>query len=275
MHIKTLVCDLDGTLLAPGGGIRLSDTVADALISLQKKGVTLVLASARIFQGILPIALQLQMDHYQGYIIAQNGTMGYDVANKKVLFLHDIKKEDSLFLWNTAIQLGLDFAIAQPSYMIASGYSEGFYLDHKNCEIDYLITDRPSIYVKDEIWKCAASQKKEVLDTAFIPFQQEVNGRYPYQLVRSTDTIIDIVKEKCTKENGLQELFALTGQSFATAAAIGDGNSDAKMIQHSAYGVTLENGSALCKQYAKQIVPSYREEGCLSLFQALLNAKKA
>ena len=41
MHIKTLVCDLDGTLLAPGGGIHLSDAVADALISLQKKGLLL------------------------------------------------------------------------------------------------------------------------------------------------------------------------------------------------------------------------------------------
>lgn len=138
-----------------------------------------------------------------------------------------------------------------------------------------MITDRPSIYVKDEIWKYNASQKKEILDTTFLHFQQEVNEKYPYQIVRSTDTIIDIVKENCSKENGLQELFALTGQSLASTAAIGDGNSDVKMTQHSAYGMTLENGSALCKQYAKQIVPSYRQEGCLSLFQALLNAKKA
>ena len=78
MEIKTLICDLDGTLLAPSGGVLVSDRVRDALIALQEQGMTIVLASARIFQGVLPLARQLQMDRYHGYIIAQNGTLGYD-----------------------------------------------------------------------------------------------------------------------------------------------------------------------------------------------------
>lgn len=270
MEINTLICDLDGTLLAPSGGVHVSKRVEEALIALQEQGMTIVLASARIFQGVRPLAKQLQMERYHGYIIAQNGTMGYDVANDRTLFVHDIQIDDSMQLWKLATEKGLDFGVAQPAYMVASGFSEGFYLDRFNCQVDYLLTDQPQSYVKDVIWKCSASAQKETIDAVFDTFQQQVEATYPYHVIRSTETFVDVIHQGCSKENGLKELFALTNQNFEHAAAIGDGNSDAEMIRLSAYGVTLENGSERCKQYAKRIVPSYEQEGCLELFEELL-----
>lgn len=271
MEIKTLICDLDGTLLAPSGGVLVSDRVRDALIALQEQGVTIVLASARIFQGVLPLARQLQMDRYHGYIIAQNGTLGYDVSRDQTLFVHAIEQADSLALWEMARQMGLDFGIAQPSYMVASGYSEGFALDRYNCAVDYLLTDTPQRYVREEIWKCSASGDKATVDRSFDRFRTQVEARYPYRVIRSTDTFVDVIRQGCDKAGGLKELFAQIGGSFAQAAAIGDGDSDAQMIRESAWGVTLENGSALCKRHAKRIVPSYEQEGCLMLFSQLLS----
>ena len=235
MTIKVLVCDLDGTLLQPSGGTKVSERVAQALIELQQKGITLILNSARILHGILPLAQQVQMDRYGGYIIAQNGTMGYDVAAQKIMFSHTIDRDDSLQLWRETVRRGLDFGIAQPSYVVASGFSEGFVLDRDNCEVDYLLTDDPSRYVKEDIWKCAVSMNKQKLDQEY------------------------------------EELFALTGLEFEQTAAIGDGDSDVEMIESSAYGVTLENGSKRCRQAADLIVPSYESEGCLQLFTYLKN----
>lgn len=269
---KVLICDLDGTLLAPGGGVHLCERVADALIRLQQKGMIVVLASARIIHGVLPVAKQIQMDRYHGYIIAQNGTLGYDAANENVLFSHEIEKQDSLDLWTLAVRMGLDFGIAQPSYMVANEFSKGFFLDRHNCQVDYLLTNKPQLYVKDAIWKCSISQEKEKIDAVFDLFKKEAEVRFPYHIVRSTDTVVDIVKQGCTKENGLRELFALTGMTFQDAVAIGDGNSDAEMIRCSAYGVTLENGSESCKRYAQRIVSSYEQDGCMELFEELLKA---
>ena len=64
---------------------------------------------------------------------------------------------------------------------------------------------------------------------------------------------------------------AIRSLSFDEAAAIGDGNSDALMIQESVFGATLENGSALCKQYADMITPSYKEDGCLAFFEKIMD----
>ena len=271
MTIKVLVCDLDGTLLQPSGGTKVSERVAQALIELQQKGITLILNSGRILHGILPLAQQVQMDRYGGYIIAQNGTMGYDVAAQKIMFSHTIDRDDSLQLWRETVRRGLDFGIAQPSYVVASGFSEGFVLDRDNCEVDYLLTNDPSRYVKEDIWKCAVSMNKEKLDQEYEDLRWIIETQYPYQAIRSTDTIADVIAKGCSKRRGLEELFALTGLEFEQTAAIGDGDSDVEMIESSAYGVTLENGSKRCRQAADLIVPSYESEGCLQLFAYLKN----
>ena len=51
-EIRTLICDLDGTLMNPGGGIRVSERVCSGLRRLQELGVMIILASARVFQGV-------------------------------------------------------------------------------------------------------------------------------------------------------------------------------------------------------------------------------
>ena len=73
--IKTLICDLDGTLMMPGGGIQVSENIADGLLRLQESGVMIILASARVFQGVIPVARQIGMDRLGGYVIAQKGTL--------------------------------------------------------------------------------------------------------------------------------------------------------------------------------------------------------
>ena len=47
MPIKAIVCDMDGTLLTADHGI--SPKTQELLLSLQQKGITLVLASGRSY----------------------------------------------------------------------------------------------------------------------------------------------------------------------------------------------------------------------------------
>lgn len=271
MHIKTVICDIDGTLMAPGGGLYVSEQVKQKMIDLQEKGILIILASARIFQGVLPLAYQIEMDKYGGYILSSNGTYAYDMKHKKMLFCEEIQKEDALEMWNLCRKEGVDFGIAQPSCMVASGFSTGFYQDHFNCDIDFMITTRPQEHVDKEISKCMVSSNKEKIDIAYPVLKENIESKYPYVVVRSTDTVLDIVKKGCGKKEGLQKLMTSVHLSFDEAAAIGDGNSDALMIQESVFGATLENGSVLCKQYADMITPSYKEDGCLAFFEKIMD----
>ena len=71
-----------------------------------------------------------------------------DMGESEAIILSDACGTDLLLMDENkgrlaARQMGLDFGIAQPSYMVASGYSEGFALDRYNCAVDYLLTDTP------------------------------------------------------------------------------------------------------------------------------------
>ncbi|HJC37090.1 MAG TPA: HAD family hydrolase [Candidatus Merdibacter merdavium] len=267
--IKTLICDLDGTLMMPGGGIQVSDSIAGGLLRLQESGVMVILASARVFQGVIPVARQIGMDRFGGYVIAQNGTLAYDVKAQKTLFVHAISTEDSLRMWDECVKLKADFAIAQPGGMIASGFSEGFVLDHANCEVDYLLTYHPRRHLNEAVWKCSVSASSEHLDEIADVLSRRIKEIGAYQVIRSTDTVIDITPQGCSKDAAVEAVLRLCGRSYDSAAAIGDGGSDVQMIRRSALGVTLENGSAACRAAADHIVPGWEKEGSLELIEAL------
>ena len=54
-----------------------------ALIDLEKKGVSLILASGRSYTRLLPYAKELEMDKYHGYLLEVDGIAIYDVHEDK------------------------------------------------------------------------------------------------------------------------------------------------------------------------------------------------
>ena len=81
--MKVLLCDLDKTLL-PYGGIMLDEELRGHMLRLQQNGMRIVLASARLSGGIFPVAQQLQMDTYGGFIIADNGSCIFDMQKHEL-----------------------------------------------------------------------------------------------------------------------------------------------------------------------------------------------
>ena len=79
--IKAIVMDMDGTLLYSNNKI-LPET-KKALIDLEKKGVSRILASGRSYTRLLPYAKELEMDKYHGYLLEVDGIAIYDVHEDK------------------------------------------------------------------------------------------------------------------------------------------------------------------------------------------------
>ena len=66
MKYSTVVLDLDGTLT--NSEKRVTDRTRQALFRYMEAGGTVVLASGRPTYGVWPIAKELQLDVYGGYI---------------------------------------------------------------------------------------------------------------------------------------------------------------------------------------------------------------
>ena len=83
-----------------------------------------------------------------------------------------------------------------------------------------------------------------------------------------------ITPQGCSKAAAVEAVLDMLGRSFDDAAAIGDSGSDVQLIRRSGLGVTLENGSAECRQAAQLIVPGCEQEGCMTLIEALIAQKE-
>lgn len=275
MKYKTMVCDIDGTLMPQDNGIHLKESIRQAMIDLEQNNVMIILASARAYPGVLPIAKELKMDDFGGYIITENGASVYNAQNNQLISAHEMAKDDVLSLWQLCNEYEVDFAYSQKDKMIASDYSKGFALDHQNCDIDYLVTNHPQEYMLDAIMKCSLSKNEAKIAEVYPKIKEYVEARYPYSVYYSTKNIIDILAKDCGKESALQQLVNQGYISWKTTAAIGDSYSDIIMIQRAALGATLENGKEECKKAADMIVKSCFEDGCISFFEAIKNANKA
>ena len=71
MDYKILVLDIDGTLT--NSKKEITPRTRAALRKAQEKGVKVVLASGRPTYGIMPVAGELELERFGGYILSFNG----------------------------------------------------------------------------------------------------------------------------------------------------------------------------------------------------------
>lgn len=71
MKYQVLVLDLDGTLT--NSKKEITAPTKQALLEIQEAGRTVVLASGRPINGVAPLAKELQMDTFGGYMLSFNG----------------------------------------------------------------------------------------------------------------------------------------------------------------------------------------------------------
>lgn len=268
--VKAIICDLDGSLMPPSSGLYVSEDVKNALIKVQEKGILVILNSARVFQGVHPLAKQIGMDRFGGFIISSNGCHVYDALKQETVFEYSIEKEMALSMWKDCLALDVSPGIAQPDYMISYSYTLGYELDHYNCDLDYIVTAHPERFVSVGAYKFCFSEAQGKLDVCFDQVKDSLS-KYPVKVYHSTPTMCDVVHEESDKFVSTDRLLKLLSIDWQDVSYIGDSLNDLECIERAGLGVSLENAKEACKKAAKLIVPSCQEDGCLVWLEGLLN----
>lgn len=272
--MKAIICDIDGSLMNPSSGLYVKEEIRDKIIQLEQKGILVILNSARTFQGVQPLAKQLQMEQFGGYCISCNGCHVYDMKEKKTVFEYTIDASICLELWSRLSNEGIQPGFTQPDYVVCEELTEGYYLDKENCQVDYILTHNPKSYCTHSIWKCTMSESKEKLDACFDSLKEELEKKYPLLIVRSTPTMADMVHRDSSKKKACSKLLESLGIDWSDVSYIGDGLADYECIQAAGLGVCLENGKKECKEVADMVVPSCYEDGCIEWLNYLLEEEK-
>ena len=100
MKYKLLVLDLDGTLTNSKKVI--TEHTRTTLIEAQKRGLKIVLASGRPTYGVVPLANQLELDKYEGYILSYNGGEIIDWKTGEMMYKNLLDPEVLPYLYQCA-----------------------------------------------------------------------------------------------------------------------------------------------------------------------------
>lgn len=109
MTYKAIVLDLDGTLT--NNKKEITPLTKEALMSAQRDGMRVILASGRPTYGIRPVADELSIGAYDGYVMAYNGGCVTKWADKTILFNQTLDPALVPVLYNAAINAPHPFNI--------------------------------------------------------------------------------------------------------------------------------------------------------------------
>ena len=266
--IKLFVCDVDNTLLTHQAGIPQENI--DAILTLQKNGIIVALASGRIIPGMIDLAKLLQLKTYGGYLVASNGATVISLKDEKVLLDERISLDKLKEITETAKHLGIYTHVQQGNTLYYTQENEalrynrdvvGLHVKKQEDMTSTLFESAPKV----EITSWFQSDKK--------PFDEFVKRyEHEYTMIRGHRNFIDLTPLNVTKATGVGVIMKELGLKASEVAAIGDGENDRHMLKAAGLSATLANADVSLQSEVDHVVASVEQAG-LSHFAHLVLAK--
>lgn len=258
MEYKIIVLDLDGTLT--NNKKEITPRTLETLIRAQKQGVKVVLASGRPTYGIVPLAEKLQLDKYEGYILAYNGGEIIDWKTKELMYKNLLDKDVLPYLYKCANDN--DFAIVtyEDEYVLTEKPEDEYVL--KEALLNVMKIKKVDNFleaVKHPIAKCLIVGEAERLAVLEKEMYEHLKDRMG--VFRSEPYFLELVPKGIDKAQSLAVLLEELGMSKDEMIAIGDGFNDLSMIKYAGMGIAMQNAQQVVKDNADFITLSNEEDG--------------
>ena len=255
MNIKLFVTDLDGTLLPSGAEVPQRNI--EAAQRAVRAGVTVTIATGRMYRAALPVARALGVDVP---IITYNGAVIKSVSGKvydENFLPPDVVREALAFCrardWH--VQLYADDVLYFAEHdAYAEAYEENQALRGETVGWDGLAAHAEHVAKLLSISDGAAQTAERVaaLNEAF-------GGRV--QAMRSNADYTEIVVPGVSKASALKKLAAELSVPLSEVMAIGDSNNDLSMLQAAGHSVAMGNALPEVKAVCEFSVGTCEEGG--------------
>lgn len=255
MAIKLFVSDLDGTLL--NSEHHISAANKKALRDAADAGVTVTLATGRMYPSALPYARELGLDVP---IITYNGAVIKSVEGKMYF---------SAFLRADLIQRILRYCFQQ-SWYVQVYSADKLYFARRTKEArayekaagikGYAVGEDGLLALTDMVPKLLVVMRDPAQTDAAVKDLTAAFGQEIFA-VKSNPEYIEIVLKGVNKALSLQHLAERLGIGMEAVMAIGDSNNDLPMLTAAGHGVAMGNANQEVRQVAEHIVSSCDADG--------------
>ena len=258
MKYKLLVLDLDGTLTNKQK--KITPHTKETLLKIQEQGVKIVLASGRPTYGIAPLAEQLELQKYEGYILAYNGGEIIDWKTKELMYKNLLDHDVLPYLYECAKKN--DFAIVtyDGEYVLTEKPDDEYVL--KEALLNVMKIKKVDNFldaVKHPIAKCLIVGEPTRLAELEKEMYEHLKDRMG--VFRSEPYFLELVPKGIDKAQSLAVLLKEIGLTREEMIAIGDGFNDLSMIQYAGLSIAMANAAIgiKCIGVDSDDLPGYTE----------------
>lgn len=270
MNYEILVLDLDGTLTNSQKEITLP--TLEALIDIQKRGKKVILASGRPTMGILPLAEQLCLSEYGGYVLSYNGAQIFSCRENKAIYSKTIPVD----CHRPVVELAKKYASSGVDILtysdteILSGIKPNKYtvLEGQINKVSIQTFEDLPAQITFPIHKFLATGDAEIIDAlkkdAVSHFRSYLN------IYCSEPFFLEIVPTNIDKAHSLQRLLNNIGLTSNEMICCGDGYNDVTMIEVAGLGVAMANAQPVVLQKADYVTKSNDDNGILHVIDLFM-----
>lgn len=255
MAVKLFVSDLDGTML-PDGNVVSAENIA-AVRRAAAAGVTVTIATGRMFEAALPVARALGVDvpiiSYNGGLIKSPSGRVYEEHTVDSALAHNIIafcKERAWYIQSysggvlryvEACDESRFYENSQQLTGQAVGWDGLFAHTEGNCKLLLATKGRDVTLARAEAMLAAFGECVDV--------------------TRSADRLIEIVPKGISKASALKSLAGKLGISIAETMAIGDAYNDLPMLQAAGKSIAMGNAFPEVKEVTDYETLTCEENG--------------
>lgn len=255
---KILVLDLDGTLT--NSKKEISEKNKQALLAAQEKGITIILASGRPTYGIVPLAEELNLADYGGYILSFNGGTIINWKTKEVI--HEAKIEGNVIphLYSDAVQNDVTIISYVNEHIITENKDDKYvaieaHLNKMKIKQVESFTDT----ISHDTPKCLIVGDENKLKDLETVMQKKYG--HSMSIYRSEPFFLELMPQNIDKAQSLRKLLSHINIEKEQMIACGDGFNDLSMIEYAGLGVAMQNAQQKVKDASQYITLSNDEDG--------------
>lgn len=269
MMYKLVAIDLDDTLLDNSG--QISPATKTALAQAAARGITVTLATGRMFASAAAIARQLDLD---APLITYQGSLIKRITGGEVLYERHVPADvvDRIYRMCTRDGLHLQAYVDDVLYVREANDKARAY--SANSDVPFVVATDFADIIRQPQTKLLILDEPAVLDELQVQCQQMFGESV--QITKSKPNFLEFTHPEGTKGHALRFLADRSGCTMAETIAIGDSWNDHDMIEVAGLGVAMGNAVPSLKQIADYVAPTNEEEGvCHVIERFVLQASSA
>lgn len=260
MQYKLLALDIDGTVT--DSHKQITPRTRETLLRAQRLGVKVVLASGRPAHGVFPLAEELELSRFGGYVLAFNGAKIVGCRTGGTVFEQTVAPGWVRPLCRAARESGLHLL----TYTADGGHILTGHPDDPYVALESRINRLPLRQVEDiacavnhPVNKFLMTGEPEQVAAA-LPVVRAVVGE-ELNVFRSEPFFLEVMPNGVDKAHGLEHLLETLGFAREELLACGDGYNDISMLRFAGLGVAMENAQDAAKQASDYVTRSNDEDG--------------